>query len=316
VRHGVQKEDILVNFAFIAGLILLIVPDVFFYPAFTNTLRYWANIAETLADGILFSTAFLFLKKEIRRRRTINERLTEANRDKTKLLQIASHDLRNPLNAILLLASQPSSPDEPDANERIASLGHEMLGIIEELIDAAACKDGILHLNRTPLDLTACVADVVERNRAQAQRKDQQIHFTKDDPVMVEADSARIRQAIDNLVSNAIKFSPPGESIFVCIHCEDENAKIEVIDHGPGFNAEDRKKLFGEFQRLSARPTGGESSIGLGLANARSLVELNGGKIGAESDGPGRGSRFWIELPVAHVRETDNSLKPRHIGVA
>ena len=117
---------------------------------------------------------------------------------------------------------------------------------------------------------------------------------------MAEADGIRVKQAVDNLVSNAIKFSPQGESIRVSLEREDDKARVEVADHGPGLTEADKERLFRRFTRLSARPTGGEPSTGLGLANARQLVELHGGTIGAESDGPGQGSRFWITLPT-HV---------------
>lgn len=295
----------LVNVAFVIGLILLVAPDFLFYPPFSNTLRYWLNVGETGSDAILFSTVFYFLRREIGNRRAANEQLAVANRQKTEFLQIASHDLRNPLNAIVLLASElpPGKPDSDgdrhDSGKKISSLAFEMLGMIEELIDAAALGDGTLKLNRAPVDLTSCVSEVVERNRSQANRKSQQIHLSMCDPVKVEGDSARIKQTLDNLISNAVKFSPLGESIFVTVHSEGQHAQIEVVDHGPGLSDEDKTKLFRRFQRLTARPTGGESSMGLGLANTRLLVELIGGKIGAESEGLGRGSRFWIELPVA-----------------
>jgi signal transduction histidine kinase len=106
-----------------------------------------------------------------------------------------------------------------------------------------------------------------------------------------------LRQVVDNLISNAVKYSPPGSRVTVTVETSgDSGWRINVADEGPGITPADRKKLFKDFARLSARPTGGEKSIGLGLAISRRVVEAHGGKIGVDSE-PGRGANFWFTLP-------------------
>ena len=115
---------------------------------------------------------------------------------------------------------------------------------------------------------------------------------------MWNCDPDRMREAVDNLVSNAIKYSPPGGHIELSLAVDPNRAKIKVRDEGAGLSQDDLSRLFGRFQRLSARPTAGESSTGLGLSIVKRIVELHGGNVDAASDGAGRGSTFTIQLPV------------------
>ena len=111
-------------------------------------------------------------------------------------------------------------------------------------------------------------------------------------------DTDRIREAIDNLISNAIKYSPIGGKIAVVVAREDDNTVIRVADQGQGLSPEDLGRLFGRFQRLSAKPTAGESSTGLGLSIVKRIIDMHGGEVMARSDGPGLGSTFTILLPA------------------
>jgi signal transduction histidine kinase len=111
-------------------------------------------------------------------------------------------------------------------------------------------------------------------------------------------DADRMREAIDNLVSNAIKYSPVGGKIAVAVSHEKNSTIIRIADEGAGLSPEDIGRLFGRFQRLSAKPTGGESSTGLGLSIVKRIVDMHGGHVTAESNGPGRGSTFTLILPT------------------
>jgi len=106
-----------------------------------------------------------------------------------------------------------------------------------------------------------------------------------------------LREIVENLVSNAVKYTPPGGAIRVITERVGARCRFIIADEGPGFTEDDRQKLFGKFQKLSARPTGGESSFGLGLAIVKMLVELHEGEIQLESE-PGKGCRFIVELPA------------------
>jgi signal transduction histidine kinase len=107
-----------------------------------------------------------------------------------------------------------------------------------------------------------------------------------------------MREAIDNLVSNAIKYSPIGGKIALLVTGDSDNVKVSVSDEGAGLSPEDLDRLFGRFQRLSAKPTGGESSTGLGLSIVKRIVDMHGGEVTAHSPGPGQGATFTILLPA------------------
>jgi signal transduction histidine kinase len=115
---------------------------------------------------------------------------------------------------------------------------------------------------------------------------------------IASVDADRVRDAIDNLVSNAIKYSPIGGEIDVEVGREGDSIMVQVKDQGAGLSPEDISRLFGRFQRLSAKPTAGESSTGLGLSIAKRIVDLHGGGITVQSPGPGQGATFIMKLPM------------------
>jgi signal transduction histidine kinase len=114
-------------------------------------------------------------------------------------------------------------------------------------------------------------------------------------------DADRMREAIDNLISNAIKYSPIGGKISVVVTHESNNTIIRVADEGAGLSPEDLGRLFGRFQRLSAKPTAGESSTGLGLSIVKRIIDMHGGQVNANSPGPGQGSTFTVILPATEM---------------
>src|SRR5262249_8029983 len=129
------------------------------------------------------------------------------------------------------------------------------------------------------------------------EKKGQRIEVNAPAGLTVSGDPDRLREAIDNLVSNAIKYSPMGGRVGIAVAPEGDDVLIPVSDNGPGLSPEDMSRLFGRFHRLSARPTAGESSTGLGLSIVKRIVELHGGQITAQSPGPGSGTTFTIALP-------------------
>jgi signal transduction histidine kinase/ligand-binding sensor domain-containing protein len=228
----------------------------------------------------------------------------QASALKTELLQIAAHDLKNPLQMVLGFAEMaeqqlPAGSEVRGHLERISGSAGRMLDIVSGLVDEAALESGVLELHKTRLDLGELTRGVVDQSRGSAERKGQSLHFSAEGPAAVLGDEARLYEVLENLVSNAIKFSPPGAPIFVGVTAEGGKVACAVRDAGPGLTEDDKRKLFGRFQRLSARPTGGEPTTGLGLSIAKQLADLHGGRLWAESAGSGQGSRFVLELEAA-----------------
>jgi signal transduction histidine kinase len=143
------------------------------------------------------------------------------------------------------------------------------------------------------------VRDVAESNRTLAARKGQDMSLAVPDRLMTRGDPDRLREALDNLIGNAVKYSPLGGGIAVSVANEAGDPVIRVADSGPGFLPEDMARLFGRFQRLSAKPTGGESSTGLGLSIAKRIIDLHAGDISVETNHGQSGSTFVVRLKSA-----------------
>ena len=236
------------------------------------------------------------------------ERLRRANKFKDDVLGIVAHDLKNPLGVILgrtEMLSDILAADTPAIEPARAQLDHVRLsarrltGMVDTLINDAMADALDIRIRPQPLDLAALLDEAVTANRPLAERKGQSLVLSGPAAVTASGDHDRLREAVDNLVSNAIKYSPPGTGIDIRLERRDEIAAIRVTDRGAGLSPEDMSRLFGRFQRLSAKPTGGESSTGLGLSIAKRIIELHGGTIRASSDGPGTGATFEIVLPAA-----------------
>jgi signal transduction histidine kinase len=173
-----------------------------------------------------------------------------------------------------------------------------MAEMVQNLLDANRIERGEMKLNLALTDLCPAFNSVIETQRPRAFDKQQRIHFENEaGPVMVLVDLGVTVQVLENLVYNAVKYSPPGKDIFVRLNKHAQGARVEVQDQGPGLRAEDQKKLFGKFVRLSAKPTGGEHSTGLGLSIVKKMVEAMNGKVWCKSE-LGRGATFIVEVPA------------------
>ena len=225
----------------------------------------------------------------------------EASLVKTRLLSIASHDLKNPLGVVIGIAEIIEMETENDQKIRelagmIGESGRRMLTLLHDILDTTELDTGKIVLNLKLTNVETLVESIVYENQPLAERKGQQLIYACDtsEPLHVMADGKRLREAIANLVDNAIKFSPLGKRIWVHITKPDK-IRIEVRDEGPGLSADDTRVAFGHFQRLSARPTGGESSSGIGLSIVKQIIEMHGGSVRVEHAQEG-GAVFIIEL--------------------
>jgi len=233
-------------------------------------------------------------------------RLQRANAFKNEILGTVAHDLKNPLGVILgrtemlteLIGAASSKENVIAQVDHIREATRRLTSMVDHLISDAMADAFDISIRREAVDLAALVAEVAEANRPMAQNKQQTISVSIPAARITMCDSDRVREAIDNLVSNAIKYSPIGGRIALQVDGDDDNTIIRVTDEGAGLSPEDLSRLFGRFQRLSAKPTAGESSTGLGLSIVKKIIDMHGGLVSARSEGPGQGSTFIISLPA------------------
>ncbi len=245
------------------------------------------------------------LEQLLQAQRELHQRvqeLDEANKLKNRLLSIASHDLRGPLGNILNCSEliQESLRDGSDVTEvlqMIDKTASDMLLLVKDLLDTAVLEMDKLQLNVVSINFNMLAASVIDQLRWLADKKNQKIHFEqKSKECFLQGDEARLFQVIENLLNNAVKYSPLHTTIFVVVLKQKNSIRLEVKDEGPGLNKEDKTKIFGQFQKLSAQPTGDEPSSGIGLSIVKQIVELHKGKVWAESEF-GNSTTFIVELP-------------------
>ncbi|HEY6548121.1 MAG TPA: ATP-binding protein, partial [Vicinamibacteria bacterium] len=231
----------------------------------------------------------------------------EADRLKGELMSIAAHDLKTPLQSIIgyaeLLLERPTGERVSEYANYGARAAQRMLDIVHKMLQSEAIESGQLSPDRHVVDVGRLGLATSGILQPQAEAKRQRIHAVTDEECLVEGDEDWLRQVLENLLGNAIKYSPERRSIWLEVRREGDQVRLRVRDEGPGLSDDDKTRVFGRFQRLSARPTGGESSTGLGLSIVRQLVERHGGRVWVESDGRGQGALFVVELP-AYAPET------------
>jgi len=233
-----------------------------------------------------------------------NKQLKELNELKNKFLGIASHDLRNPLYLIRSFSeilkdesAGPVNPKQKELSEKIFNASNFMRSLLENLLDISKIESGKIELNKKVQDFNLLVSQQVELSQLQADKKEMSLDLKLGDLPPISFDQDAITQVISNFIGNAIKFSPLRTKIVIATESQGGNIKFSVCDEGPGISEEDQKLLFQEFQTLSAKPTGGEKSTGLGLAITQKIIHLHGGKVGVESQ-LGEGSTFFFTLPL------------------
>ncbi len=243
----------------------------------------------------------------------VNEKLHQLNLDKDELLGIVAHDLKSPLSAIRGIADalvhDETLPQQirKEFEQTILSTSDRMFTLIAELLNANALERGAITFEQQPIRLSEVLQIITEQYRKQAENKAITFQMDIEPAAIVFADQFALQQICDNFVSNALKYSPHGKSIMVraSLRHVAENGqeahtivRLEIQDQGPGLSEEDLTKLFGKFQRLSARPTAGEHSTGLGLSIVKKLADAMGANIGCHST-LGNGATFFLELPCA-----------------
>jgi two-component system, sensor histidine kinase and response regulator len=233
------------------------------------------------------------------------DQLGRANAAKNRFLGMAAHDLRNPLASIRGLAEfllEPSIGPLNDEQREMVSMihttSHDLLKMVNELLDVATIEAGELKIRPELVSLVDLVQKSVHLMGMEAARKKSSIRLqVLHAPPTLTLDPAKVRQVIDNLLSNAIKYSPPQSVIVVEVDHDRTAARLSVKDQGPGIPESERDLLFKDFGRLSAKPTAGEKSTGLGLAICKNIVDAHHGSINAENL-PERGCEFRVTFPL------------------
>ena len=178
----------------------------------------------------------------------------------------------------------------------IETTSEKMLKLVNDILDISVIESGELKLERADHSVRDLLVGRIEILSTVARKKDIEISFDAGAECRAVFDSARLEQVADNLISNAIKFSPSGSSVQVSLIDNEQQLGFSVKDEGPGLSESDKSKMFGHFQKLSAQPTGGESSTGLGLSIVKKIVQAHAGTIIVESS-LGEGAKFIVQLP-------------------
>lgn len=232
-----------------------------------------------------------------------NEKLVQLNQEKNNFLGMVSHDLRNPLNGISgytnIILEEFQDLKEEEVQYYLGNIDdcvQRMLGLISNLLDVNAIESGNRKLSFEKFDLIGPLQSIVNDFQNSAKEKEINLIYTPfEGECIVYGDMNTSKQILENLISNAIKYSPPNKNVYVNINKVDEKVRCEVKDEGPGLNEDDKQKLFGKFARLSAQPTADESSTGLGLFIVKKLIEEMNGKVWCESE-HGKGANFIVEF--------------------
>lgn len=226
---------------------------------------------------------------------------------KDNVLRFASHDLKKPMLVIAdiieamrgMQTQHVSRPTEMhEYLELLDQTNQRMQGVVHGFLDQNQFQAGNVQADDA-IDLNELICETKQANEVYANKKHTALSIDLASSLpRFRADGFKVRQVLDNMIGNAIKFSPLGAHVLIRSQMQENVVLVEVVDDGPGLTAEDQGKLFQYGVRLSNKPTAGESSSGIGLCLCKELIEAAGGSIGARTN-HGRGTTFWFSLPVA-----------------
>ena len=259
------------------------------------------SIGTFVADGVESLCLVVTDLSELTRTRAARAQAEAASQAKDQFLAMLGHELRNPLGAItsaVTVLGQTASPEhDRRAREVIAHQAEHLSRLVGDLLDVTRGALGKIELVRAPIDMVAAVRRCVATLES-GDKLGRHVVTVEAQPAWVEADAARIEQIVMNLLSNALKFTPPGRGIRITVGIEQGDAVLRVADQGAGISAELLPSVFDLFVQGDLDLDRRLGGLGVGLSLVRRLVELHGGRVEAASDGPGRGSVFTVRLPA------------------
>ena len=243
-------------------------------------------------------------ERQYQTRAHLDER-ERANQSKDEFLATLAHELRNPLapirNALFLL--RYGGGDTAPACDVMERQVDHMVRLVDDLLEVSRLTRGRIELRREAVDLSETIATAVETSRPliDAAGHDLRVSLPAE-CVVLDADPMRLAQVFSNLLNNAAKYTDRGGLISIAVECRDSVATVTVTDNGVGIPASALAGIFDMFSQADASDSRAQTGLGIGLTIVRRLVEMHGGEVRAESDGPGRGSRFTVDLPRAHAQ--------------
>lgn len=248
-------------------------------------------------------------REEIERNNSVlrnhNRKLTLMSEERSMLFHMLAHDLRAPINNIrglssVLIDDPALQSEQKDLVHRIEKVCLRLNELIQRILQTE--KEGDFSNEQFhEVNLKECVINIAESFSVALHQKTIDLRYRfPEDICTVQTDYLRLNQALENIISNAVKFTPPSKQIEIGVVCNQEATEVYVKDEGPGFSREDKMHLFEPFSQLSAKPTAGESTTGLGLSIVKRCLDSIGAKLQLETE-EGKGSIFRIHIPkVAH----------------
>ena len=252
---------------------------------------------------------------DITERKLLEQELREADARKNRFIATVSHELRNPLTAVMnaVAVLRKSKTDEGitedhcDSAIQIATkqLSH-LKRLIEDLIESSRIRHGNIRLQKNPCSLGSLLHEAVEMMHSHIAAKGQHISLSlPSEPLLMHADPLRIVQAFSNLIDNASKYTPRNGRIDLIVRREGNEARVILRDNGIGIPAEHLQSIFEPFLQLETQPDQLPTGLGIGLALVQELFRLHGARVEAQSEGLGQGSQFVVSLPLAMDDEED-----------
>ena len=232
--------------------------------------------------------------------------IKKSNRIQNEIIHLAAHDLKNPLSGILgitdhIKKQMHDSVQLDEICDLIKDSSKRMLHILDDILKSGFLENGKIQLRVSPGRFAEVLDHVLTANKDAAAKKNQRFDVEISQEPVALMDKHRMTELLDNLVNNAVKYAPRNTDIRIRIWEDDGEVFFTIYNQGVGLSEVDKMKIFHKFSRLSAKPTGGESSTGLGLSIVKMLTEMHGGKINAESDGIDKGVQFTLTIPAIRM---------------